>query len=196
LTERQRKLIVETPLVSDDALEANAAFASYDALLQLRNIHPAAPSANVLALLLVQTMELAGAYTMVRALFGNELDWEIRLLLRRHQQDLLDVHKILIERIQKLGGVELIMTSILRTEGSRLEVVLSHDALLTSVEAIALGHLRLALHAKLLLRRIAPCVDVGITEFIAHHIVRRNERDGWLLTERLEVLYRHYHDPD
>jgi len=146
-------------------------------------------SANVLAILLVRSMELCGAYAFVLSTAGHQMGWSLRTLLRRHNQDQLEVVRLLVGRLRARGGSKLILRSQLEGEAWTLEPLPGQssgvgDALTDIVQA----HRELTLRAQLFEREFSGLGDAETAELIHRHVFRRNRRAGWLLSVRMAAV--------
>jgi len=147
-------------------------------------------SANILAVLVVRSMELCGVYAFVLSYPGQRFDWSIRTLLRRHNQDQLEVVRHLVCRMHALGGSELILGAQLADEVLELELLVGRSDVREVLGEIACAHQKIAARATLFEVELAALGDMETAALIHRHVVRRNRRDGWLLSVQLAAARR------
>jgi hypothetical protein len=143
------------------------------------------PSANVLARLLLRSLELCSAYAFVLSSPGYRMEWSIRTLLRRQYQDQLEVVRLLAVRMRALGGVDSILRAQLEEEALAFEPLIGRPGQSDALTDIAVAHRHLAAHARLFEGELAALGDLEMAALIHRHVVRRNRRAGWLLSVRL-----------
>jgi starvation-inducible DNA-binding protein len=135
--------------------------------------------------MLADTMTLRDLYKKSHWQVAGPTFYQLHLLYDKHYDEQVELVDSIAERIQLLGGVSLAMaadvaetTQIERPPRGREEVPVQLSRLLDA-------HQIIIRQARTLARRASELGDDGTNDLVVSEVLRRNELQGWFLSEHL-----------
>ena len=145
-----------------------------------------AESIAALNLILADTMTLRDLYKKHYWQTSGATFYELHLLFDKHHGEQEELVDAIAERIQTLGGISIAMaadvaetTVLVRPPRDR------EDPLLQLVRLID-AHERVLYGVRMAARRAAALGDDGTHELLVSDVIRTNEKQAWLVLERLQ----------